>query len=105
MKIVNLIDLLSVGESNAITGKTLAKLLGWSERDVTICVNALRKQGELICSGTNGFWLPADDEDIKAFVRQMNGRIADMRKATKPAEDYLCRKQEECEGDCGANTH
>ena len=85
-----LTDYLSVGEQNAITAKDLARLLGWNERDVTITVNALRKQGELICSNTqSGFWLPADDEDIKSFVRQMNGRIKDMQKAMKPAIEYL----------------
>ena len=85
-----LTDYLSVGEQNAITAKDLARLLGWNERDVTITVNALRKQGELICSNTQSvFWLPADDEDIKSFVRQMNGRIKDMQKAMKPAVEYL----------------
>ena len=85
-----LTDYLSVGEQNAITAKDLARLLGWNERDVTITVNALRKQGELICSNTqSGFWLPADDEDIKSVVRQRNGRIKDMQKAMKPAVEYL----------------
>ena len=85
-----LTDYLSVGEQNAITAKDLARLLGWNERDVTITVNALRKQGELICSNSqSGFWLPADDKDIKSFVRQMNGRIKDMQKAMKPAVEYL----------------
>ena len=85
-----LTDYLSVGEENAITAKDLARLLGWNERDVTITVNALRKHGELICRNTqSGFWLPADDEDIMSFVRQMNGRIKDMQKAMKPAVEYL----------------
>lgn len=84
-----LTDYLSVGEDNAITAKDLASLLGWNERDITIHINALRKKGEFICSGANGFWLPADDEDIKGFVRQMRSRIVDMEKAMKPAVDYL----------------
>ena len=51
-----LTDYLSVGEENAITAKDLAKYLGWNERDITITVNALRKQGTLICSNTqSGF--------------------------------------------------
>ena len=50
-----LTDYLSVGERNAITAKDLARLLGWNDRDVTITVNALRKQGELICSNTHLF--------------------------------------------------
>ena len=47
-------DFLSVGEQNAIKAKSLAKILGWNERDVTIAVNALRKNGEFICSCSNG---------------------------------------------------
>ena len=85
-----LTDYLSVGKQNAITAKDLARLLGWNERDVTITINALRKQGELICSSTqSGFWLPADDRDIEQFVRGMQGRIKDMQKAMKPAIEYL----------------
>ncbi len=89
MKQIRLIDCLATGAENAVTGKTLAKILGCNERDVTIAVNALRKQGEFICSGSGGFYLPSDDEDIKYFVKNMKGRITDMQKALKPAEDYL----------------
>ena len=75
-----LTDYLSVGAQNAITAKDLARLLGWNERDVTITINALRKQGELICSSTqSGFWLPADDRDVEQ----------DMQRAMKPAIEYL----------------
>ena len=89
-KPLKLTDYLSVGEENAITAKQLAKYLGWNERDVTITVNALRKQGTLICSNTqSGFWLPADDRDIEQFVRGMQSRITDMQKAMKPAIEYL----------------
>ena len=92
-KPLKLTDFLSVGEENAITAKDLARLLGWNERDVTLTANALRKQGELICSNTqSGFWLPADDRDIEQFVRGMQGRIKDMQRATKPAIEYLKSK-------------
>ena len=84
-----LTDYLSVREENAITTKELSRLLGWCERDITIQINALRKKGEFICSGANGFWLPADDRDIEQFVRQMQGRIKDMQRAMKPAIEYL----------------
>ena len=82
-------DYLSVGEQNAIKAKSLAKILGWNERDVTVAVNALRKNGEFICSCSNGFYLPADDTDIENFVRTMQGRIQDMQMAMNPAIVYL----------------
>ena len=89
-KPLNLTDYLSIGEQNAITAKELARLLGLNEREITYTVNALRKKGVLICSNTqSGFWLPADDTDIKDFVGQMNSRIIDMQKAMNPAVEYL----------------
>lgn len=84
-----LTDFLSVGEENAITAKSLAKILGWNEREITIAVNALRKQGVFICSSGSGFYLPADDRDIERFVRGMRGRMRDMQRAITPAIDYL----------------
>lgn len=84
-----LIDCLATGRDNAVKCSTLAKILDCSERDITISINALRKQGIFICSGSDGYYLPLDDEDIKGFVRQMHGRITDMQRALKPAEDYL----------------
>ena len=87
--IVDLTNFLSVGQENAVSAKTLAKTLGWHDRDVTFCINALRKEGEIICSGADGFWLPESDEDISRFVRGFRARIKDMEKALKPAEDYV----------------
>ncbi len=91
-KPLKITDYLSVGEENAVNCKQLAKYLGFNERDVTVCINIARKQGEFICSGINGFWLPADDSDIVRFVSMMNNRIKDMQKAMKPAVEYLKQK-------------
>lgn len=84
-----IINCLSVGAENAVTGKQLAKMLNCHERDITMSINALRKNSVLICSNGSGFFLPKGDEDIKNFIRQMRSRITDMEKALKPAEDYL----------------
>ena len=50
-KPLKITDYLSVGEENAVNCKQLAKYLGFNERDVTVCINIARKQGEFICSG------------------------------------------------------
>ena len=60
-----IINCLSVGAENAVTGKQLAKMLNCHERDITMSINALRKNGVLICSNGSGFFLPKGDEDIK----------------------------------------
>lgn len=101
-KIFDITALLSKGETNAVSASTLARMLDWHQRDVTWCVNALRKQGVIICSGVEGFWLPESDEDVKRFARGFRARISDMEKALKPAEDYVKKigevdKWRECE--------
>ena len=80
------------GEENAVTSSELAKLLECTERDVSREINRLRKDGEIICSCGSGYFLPATDYDIKKFVRQMQSRIKDIKKATESAKKYLTEK-------------
>lgn len=94
MNVLNLVACLSRGEEHAITAKELSKLLNWSERDITSAVNILRKSGKIICSSAKGYFLPSCNEDVKELVRQMNGRIKDMKRATAPAEKFLKKYQE-----------
>ena len=84
-----LIDCLATGRDNAVKCSTLAKILDCSERDITISINALRNQGVFICSSSNGYFLPSNDDDIQKFVNQMHHRVSEIKRATKPAEDYL----------------
>lgn len=89
---LNLTECIPQGKENAITAAELAKLFECTERDITKKINRLRKDGKIICSCGSGFFLPDDDYDIKKFVRQMQSRITDIKKATKSAEDYLTER-------------
>ena len=84
-----LIDCIPTGKENAVKCSELAKIFECNEREITKAINSLRKNNVLICSDSEGFYKPRDDEDIKSFVRQMNHRVTEIQKAVKPAEDYL----------------
>lgn len=90
----NLLDLLSEGEENAKTARELLPLLGYdSIREVAAEVARLRKAGNIICcagdSGNKGYYLPANSEDVKRFVRRTESRIKETELMLKPAIDYL----------------
>lgn len=84
-----LIDYIPTGKENAVKCSKLAEVFGCHERDITMSINTLRNDGVIICSCSDGYYIPRNDEDIKSFVRQMNHRVAEIQKAVKPAEDYL----------------
>lgn len=84
-----LIDYIPTGEENAVKCSELAKIFECNERDITSSINALRNDGIIICSSTEGYFKPSDNEDIKSFVRQMKHRVIEIQKAVKPAEEYL----------------
>lgn len=91
---INLIDLLSEGEANAKTARELMRPLGCDNiREVASEVARLRKAGFIICcagdSGTKGYFLPANSDDVQRFVRRTESRIRETEKMLRPARDYL----------------
>lgn len=63
------IDILSViptGRENAISMREIAAVLGLdSTRLVRKLINEARTDGALICSGDNGYWFPANLEEVR----------------------------------------
>lgn len=84
-----LIDCIPTGKENAVKCSELAKIFECNEREISLSINALRNDGVFICSDSDGYYKPSDDEDIKRFVKQMQSRITEIKKAVQPAEDYL----------------
>ena len=75
-----IIECLSEGAENAVTGKELAKMLNCHERDITMSINALRKNGVLICSNGSGFFMPKGDEDIKTLFAKCVAELPTWKK-------------------------
>lgn len=86
---VNLVDLLSEGEENAITTRELCKLLGWNSREITLYINALRRSGKVICSSDKGYFLPSCLHDVERFYRHMTSRQKEIEKAKQSAKNYI----------------
>lgn len=64
-------ELLNVGAVNARTTKELADVLGIDVRDVRQAVRNERMQGVPICSDISGYYLPADDNEMRRTVSRL----------------------------------
>lgn len=83
------------GEENAVTTRELAHLFDVHPRIVTATVARLRKMGVVLCSSGAGYFVPADDEELRHFVRQMHSRLREIKLATISAEKALQRREAE----------
>ena len=89
MAALDIMSILSEGEENAVKVRQLSKILDLSGRDITICINALRRSGEVICSSRQGYFLPSTVDDVKRFYRQMTSRQQEIEKAKQSAKRYI----------------
>ena len=55
----NVLDFIPEGEQNAISARELSQLLHCHRRKITLAINHLRCNGEVICSNTHGYYRPA----------------------------------------------
>lgn len=59
-------DALGEGRENAVTNHDLQVMTGCSRREVSEMVHSLRIGGEIICSGNEGYFKPATDQELIA---------------------------------------
>lgn len=85
-----LLSLLPVGADDPITARELQQLLNLPRvRDVSLLINLLRRQGEVICSNGKGYYKPATRCEVESFVKQMRSRMKEIKLATISAEKAL----------------
>lgn len=96
------------GKQNAIPSKQLAKMAGCgSVRELQALVSQERQQGAVILSTSRnggGYYLPADAEKVREFVRTLDARARHMFLALRSACKYLKELEEQgCQrkGDMG----
>ena len=77
-------DYLSNGERDAVSLENLALSTGLPERAVKKEVLQARLRGELILSTENGYFLPADTEEIRSYVYKRKAYIKTANRALKP---------------------
>ena len=85
-----------VGRENAISAKDLADICGYKNtRTLQQDIHSLRKNGTLILSATDdpkGYFMPADDDDVRRFVHSMDNRIRNTQIAVQAAREYMERR-------------
>lgn len=94
-------SLLLRGQEHAITLRELVLITGLDERAVRRLIHAERMAGTIIIADNrSGYFLPADEHDIRTFARSMSHRAGEIARISRAAEDALARAvgQEQIEG-------
>ncbi len=77
-------DLLRHGAANAISCRELCQILpGWRPRDITRKIEAERRAGVPICANGNGYFLPADDAELDAYLRSLGHRLREVQRTQR----------------------
>ena len=77
-------DFLLTGRNNAISSAELCSITNLPERAIQKEVLEARLRGELIISDESGYYLPADESEIREFTIRRKAYIATAVKALKP---------------------
>ena len=85
-------DFLHVGSENGVTLHELVQITGEDERMIRRRIQAERKAGALILADCrSGYFLPADANDVRRFIRSMSRRAREISVVSRAAEDALAR--------------
>ena len=85
----NVLDFIPEGEQNAISARELSQILHCHRRKITLAINHLRCNGEVICSNTHGYYRPACVQDAVRTYRHMTSRQREIARAAKSAKAYI----------------
>lgn len=80
---------IGTGEKAAVTSKQIKQSFGLSERDLRKVVEKCRRSGVYILSSENGYFFPANRDELQRFIRRENSRIKNQRKTLLPLKRYL----------------
>lgn len=79
--------LLLHGAENGLHLRDLCRLTGWKEREVRLHIHAERRRGVPILSdNVNGYFLPADEQELIACVQSLRGRAGEILAAAEAIE-------------------
>ena len=80
-------DLLGVGRENAIPRRDLERLTGLDGRSVRLLIERERRAGTpILADSTNGYYLPATDDERAACVRSLRHRAGEIMATARALE-------------------
>lgn len=85
----NLLCILPIGKENAIHQADLGQKLGITPAAAKMLVRKARREGMQILSGTEGYWLPKDDDEKRDFVKLMRKQALSRLVSSKPIKSAL----------------
>lgn len=71
------------GERNAVTSRELETSFGVSGKELRDAVNALRRDGVPIASGSGGYFYAATEPEVRATIAHMTHRIGGIAAAIR----------------------
>lgn len=71
------------GKRNAVSSKELEAVFFVSGKKIRDAVNALRQDGEPICSDSSGYYYATDAHEINHSIHQLGSRIVNIAKAQR----------------------
>lgn len=80
------------GEANALPMRELARLVGVSERQARKIIERERRNGSMILSSDNGYFLPSPDcerYEIRRYIHRADARMVTNRKTIRVMKDRL----------------
>lgn len=80
------------GEANALPMRELARLVGVSERQMRKIIERERRNGSMILSPDNGYFLPSPDcerYEIRRYIHRADARMVTNRNTIRAMKDRL----------------
>lgn len=71
------------GTINAVSSKELEAAFFVSGKKIRDAVNALRQDGEPICSDRSGYFYAITEQEVNHSIRQLGNRISNISKAQR----------------------
>lgn len=76
-------DLLHRGASTALPCRDLVAFTGWTPREITRQIQRERASGVPICANGSGYYLPANDAELDAYLRSLGHRLREVQRTQR----------------------
>lgn len=76
------------GSANSIKSENLQRELNCDKRELERHIHDLRQDGVPICSWRMGYYFADTEDDVRATIKQMQGRIKKMNQAINGLKEY-----------------